>query len=63
MNDTELLATQQKTIEKLTRKVKRLEKRLLEKKKYETETLIQLGSTPQYIDKIDAKDRAALETE
>lgn len=61
MTDGELLAAQQKQIEKLLRKVKRLEKRLLDKKKYETETLVQQGATPQFIAKIDAKDKQALE--
>ena len=48
------------TIKKLERKIKRLEKRLIEKKKFEREDLIQRGATPQFIEKIDAKDREAL---
>lgn len=63
MTTEELLAAQQKAIEKLQRKIVRLEKRLLTKKKYETEDMIQRGYTPQFIEKIDAKDRAALKEE
>lgn len=48
---------------KLERKIKRLEKRLLEKKKFETMDLIQKGATSAFIEKIDAKDRAAMKEE
>ena len=57
----ETITKQQETIERLKRKIKRLETRLREKKKYETEDLIQRGATFQFIEKIDAKDRAAME--
>ena len=60
MTDAETIATQQKTIEKLQRKVKRLEKRLLTKQQYETELLINTGATPKYIGEIHKKDQAAL---
>ena len=60
MTDLEALATQQKLIEKLQRKIKRLEKRLLTKKKYETMDLEQRGATPQIIAQIDAKDAEAM---
>ena len=60
MTDSELIAKQQKTIEKLERKIKRLEKRLLEKKAFETEDLIQRGATGAFIARIDAKDQEAL---
>jgi hypothetical protein len=63
MTDSEISAKQQKEIEKLQRKVKRLEKRLLDKKKYETEDLLQRGATPQFIENIDQKDRAAMRNE
>ena len=63
MTDSEIIAKQQKEIEKLQRKVKRLEKRLLEKKSYETEDLLQRGATSGFIAKIDAKDQAALREE
>jgi uncharacterized coiled-coil protein SlyX len=56
-----IIAEQQKIIEKLQRKIKRMEKRLLEKKKYETEDLIQRGATSQFIANIDDKDRRAME--
>ena len=57
---TELENKQQATIEKLERKIKRLEKRLIEKKKYELGYLMAATATPQLIEKIEAKDRAAL---
>ena len=60
---TELLAKQAELIKKLERKIKRLEKRLLEKKKFETMDLIQKGATSAFIEKIDAKDRAAMKEE
>jgi hypothetical protein len=46
--------------EKLERKVARLEKRLLAKKRYETEDLVQRGATAQFIKHIDDKDQAAM---
>ena len=52
--------TDQETIKKLERQVKRLRKRLLEKIAYEREMLIQTGATPQYIANIQRKDEAAL---
>ena len=60
MTNEETITKQQAQIEKLEKQVARLKKRLETKKKYETETLIQLGSTPAYIAKIDQKDREAL---
>jgi len=48
------------TIKKLERKIKRLEKRLLSKKKYETMDLIQKGATAEFRAQIDAKDAEAL---
>ena len=51
------------TIKKLERKIKRLEKRLIEKKAFETMDLIQKGATADFRAKIDAKDKAALEGE
>ena len=61
MTDTETLAKLQKLVEKQDRKIKRLEKRFLEKKKYERAMLINTCSTPQFISMIDQKDREALE--
>ncbi len=52
--------TDQETIKKLERQVKRLRKRLLEKIAYEREMLVQLGSTPAYIANIQRKDELAL---
>lgn len=52
--------TDQETIKKLEKQVKRLKKRLREKMAYESEMLVQLGSTPAYIEKIRRKDEAAL---
>jgi len=52
--------TDQDTIKKLEKQIKRLRKRLLEKQKYEHEMLIQLGSTPAYVENIRRKDEAAL---
>lgn len=46
--------------EKLERKTARLEKRLMSKKKYETEDLIQRGATARFIQHIDDKDQEAL---
>ena len=63
MTDAEIITKQQKEIEKLLRKIKRLEKRFLDKKKYETEDLLQRGYTPQFIHHIDQKDQAALRSE
>ena len=60
MTDTEIIAKLTAQNEKLLRKVKRLEKRLLEKKAFETMDLEQKGATAQFIARIDAKDRAAL---
>ena len=63
MTDAETIAKQAKEIEKLKRSVKRLKTRLLEKKAYETEDLIQRSATPQFIQHIDDKDQAALREE
>jgi hypothetical protein len=63
LTDAEIITKQQKEIEKLLRKIKRLEKRFLDKKKYETEDLLQRGYTPQFIERIDQKDKAALRSE
>lgn len=52
--------TDQDTIKKLERQVKRLRKRLLEKMKFEEGYLVASGSTPQLIEKIRKKDEAAL---
>lgn len=60
MTDSEIIAKQQKEIEKLQRKVKKLEKRLLDKQFYETELLVNTGATPQHIVGIHKKDDAAL---
>lgn len=60
MTDQETIAKQQKEIDKLKRKIVRLEKRLLDKQKYETEMLINTGATPRYIAGIHQKDEAAL---
>lgn len=54
------MTEQTELVKKLERQVKRLRKRLLEKQKYEREMLIQLGSTPSYIENIRKKDEAAL---
>jgi len=61
MTDQELIAKQQKEIEKLQRKVKKLEKRLLAKQHYETELLINTGATPRHIAEIHKKDESALQ--
>jgi hypothetical protein len=55
-----LLDEHKKIVAKLERKIKRLEKRLLEKKKFELGYLINASTTPQLLERIDAKDRAAL---
>ena len=47
-------------IKQLEKQVKRLRKRLQEKMKYETETLVQQGATPAWIEKIRKKDELAL---
>ncbi len=60
VTDSETIAAQQKAIEKLQRKVKRLETRLLKKQKFETEMLINSGATPRYINEIHQKDEEAL---
>ena len=52
--------TDQDTIKQLKKQITRLRKRLLEKKKYEAEMLLQTGATMKYIADIDAKDQAAL---
>lgn len=52
--------TDQETIKKLEKQIKRLRKRLLEKQRYEREMLIQCGSTPAYIENIKRKDELAL---
>lgn len=52
--------TDQDTIKKLEKQVKRLRKRLIEKQRYEHEMLVQTGATPQYINAIRKKDEAAL---
>ena len=54
------LETKQAKIEKLERKIKRLEKRLTENAAYEKGYLINTSTTPQLIAKIEAKDKAAL---
>ena len=61
MTDTEIIQAQQSAIEKLQRQVKRLKKRLLVKKQYETDLLVEAGFSPKYLEGVDAKDRAALE--
>jgi uncharacterized coiled-coil protein SlyX len=60
VTDAETITKQQAQIEKLKKQVARLKKRLLEKKAFEHEDLVQRGATPQFIQKIDAKDREAL---
>ena len=60
MTDLETIGAQQKLIEKLERKVKRLEKRLLTKKKYEEMMLVNACATPSFIAEINEKDRRAL---
>ena len=63
MTDPETITRQAAEIAKLKRKVTRLEKRLLEKKKYDDERLIYSGATPEFIRHIDDKDQAALRGE
>lgn len=63
MTDSELILKQQKTIDKLERKLARLEKRLMAKQKYETALLINTGATPRYVAEIHEKDRVALSDE
>ena len=63
LTDAEIITKQQKEIEKLQRKIARLEKRFLAKKKYELEDLFQRGATTTFMDHIDQKDRAALRSE
>lgn len=60
MTDSETIASQKKQIEKLERKIKRLEARLLKKQKYETGLLVNAGATPRYINEIHQKDSEAL---
>ena len=52
--------TDKETIDKLQKQVKRLKKRLLEKKKYELGMLINSGATPRFIAEIDEKDQKAM---
>jgi hypothetical protein len=52
--------TDQETIKKLEKQIKRLRKRLIEKQAYESEMLIQTGCTPAYLEKIRRKDELAL---
>lgn len=52
--------TDAEQIKKLEKQVKRLRERLIEKMAREREMLIQNGSTPAYITKIQKKDEAAL---
>ena len=60
MTDAETITKQQETIERLKRKIKRLENRLRDKQKYETGLLVATGATPAYITKIHNKDDEAL---
>ena len=60
MTDTELIAEQQAVIEKLRAQIKKLRRRLKEKKIYEQALLLNTGATPGFIATVDAKDRAAL---
>jgi len=46
--------------QKLERKAKRLETRLLKKQYYETELLVNTGATPRHIVDIHKKDEAAM---
>ena len=57
----DLLKEQQTIIEKQQKWVRKLLKRLKEKKKYELQFLINTSCTPQYIADIDAKDKRAME--
>ena len=52
--------TDQDTIKKLEKQVKRLRKRLIEKQRYEHEMLVQTGATGRYLETIRRKDAAAL---
>lgn len=63
MTDAETIAKQLKEIDRLKKHVARLKKRLVEKKTFETEDLIQRSATPQFIQHIDEKDQAALREE
>jgi len=63
LTDTEIIAQQDAAIKKLQRRVNRLEKRLLEKKFYETADMVARGYEPRFIAKVDAKDAAALAEE
>jgi hypothetical protein len=60
MTDEEIIRAQRDLIEKLQRKIKRLEKRLVDKKRYEAELLLNTGATPRFIAEVDAKDQKVL---
>ena len=61
MTDVEIIAAQQLVIDQLQKRVKKLTRRLKEKKKYELQFLINAGCTPAYIEAIDEKDRKVME--
>jgi len=63
LTDTEIIQAQHDAIQALQKRVKRLSRRLLEKKKYEIEFLKMAGASTEYLRKIDRKDQAALRSE
>jgi DNA-dependent RNA polymerase auxiliary subunit epsilon len=60
LTDTEIIQAQHDAIQALQKRVKRLSRRLLEKKKYEIEFLKIAGASADYLNKINQKDEAAL---
>jgi DNA-dependent RNA polymerase auxiliary subunit epsilon len=61
MTDLEIIEGQHKVIVQQAKHIKKLTRRLLEKKKYELEFLKMAGASTEYRQNIDAKDRKALE--
>ena len=59
-SEIEIIAEQQQVIQKLQRKIWRLEKRLQEKIKYEYGLLQGVGIDPNLLAKIQAKDQKVL---
>ena len=61
MTDVEIIAAQQLVIDQLQKRVKKLTRRLKEKKKYELQFFINAGCTQEYFEAIDEIDRNVME--
>ena len=61
MTDTEIIAAQQKAIEGLQKKLKKIAERLRTKMKYEENILLGTGAPASFVAKIQRKDLKALE--